>query len=115
MIYRGTTPTHLFYFPFNQSEVQALYISYSQKGRIRIEKDISDVSFDLVNNLVSVQLTQSDTLSFDDCSTFEFLQQSMVLIQLRVLLNDGTAWASEIMKERVGNILKDGVIPTVGE
>ena len=113
MIYRGTTPTHLFNFPFEQNEVQLLYISYSQKGSIRVEKTLEDVTFDAVNSLISVQLTQEDTLSFDNCTTFEFLQQSMISIQLRVLLTDGTAWVSEIMTERVGNILKDGIIPAL--
>ena len=111
MIYRGTTPTHLFYFPFEQNEVQLLYISYFQNGSIRVEKELSDVTFDPVNSLISVNLTQEDTLSFDKYVKFEHMSQSLALIQLRVLLNNGTAWVSEIMKERIGDILKDGVIP----
>ena len=52
MIYRGTTPRHYFEFPFEENEVAVLYISYMQKGQIRVEKELSDVTFDPINGLI---------------------------------------------------------------
>lgn len=45
MTYRGTTPKHIFYFPFNENEVSVLKISYFQKGQVKFTKELSDVTF----------------------------------------------------------------------
>lgn len=52
--------------------------------------------------MVSFQLTQEDTLLLDDGCKAE--------IQARILTVDGDAFASQIKRVEVEDILKDGVI-----
>jgi hypothetical protein len=54
MIYRGTTPIHIFSFPFTEDEVRVVYISYFQKGKIKIEKSKNDITFDEANGTIEV-------------------------------------------------------------
>lgn len=110
MLYRGTTPTHVFSFPFKQEEVDVLYISYFQKGQIKVEKDLSDVTFDPALETIEVDLSQEDTLSFEKYQWLDRARDSLILIQIRVKLLNGECWASEVMKERLGDVLKDGMI-----
>lgn len=110
MIYRGTTPTHVFSFPFKQNEVAALYISYFQKGSIKVEKELNDITFDPALETIEVTLTQQDTLSFEKYKWLDRARDSLILIQIRVRLENGECWASEVMEERLGDVLKDGII-----
>ena len=110
MIYRGTTPRHYFEFPFEENEVAVLYISYMQKGQIRVEKELSDVTFDPINGLIQVDLTQEDTLAFEKYSWLDKQRDSLILIQIRTKLTNGECWVTDMMKDRLGDVLKDGVI-----
>lgn len=109
MIYRGTTPTHIFSFPFGQSEISKVFITYVQNGEVKIEKSINDVTF-TSDNTIETTLTQRETLLFNKYSPYDKTMSSMILIQIRALLTDGEAWVSEVIRERVGDVLKDGVI-----
>lgn len=102
ILYRGTTPTHSFTLPdeLNGVELAALYITYRQVGDTVLEKALSDVSVE--SGVVTVQLTQEDTLSFRP--------GSVVQIQIRLRTAAGNAMASDIIKVDVGHVLKDGVI-----
>lgn len=110
MIYRGTTPRHYFEFPFESNEVAALYISYMQKGQIRVEKELSEVTFDPANGLIQVDLTQEDTLAFEKYGWLDKQRDSLILIQIRVRLENGECWVTDMIKDRLGDVLKDGVI-----
>lgn len=110
MIYRGTTPRHYFQFPFQQNEVAALYISYMQKGSIRVEKELKDITFDVVNSLIQIDLSQEDTLSFEKYNWLDRQRDSLILIQIRTRLTNGECWVSDPIKDRLGDVLKDGVI-----
>lgn len=66
-----------------------------------LEKDMSSVTFS-DDERISVTLTQEETLAFDAVGT--------VKIQIRVLLKDGSALASDIVKTTAEVILKDGEI-----
>lgn len=110
MLYRGTTPTHVFSFPFKQNEVAVLYISYFQKGSMKVEKELSDVTFDPALETIKVTLTQQDTLSFEKYNWLDRARDSLILIQIRVRLQNGECWVSEVMEERLGDVLKDGII-----
>lgn len=103
---RGTTPTHVFSgLPVLSTDIQQVWVSYQQSGRVILTKDINDVAFD--DNLLSsstsvlVSLSQEDTLSF---------KPGMMTVQLRILLWDGTAMASEEIESVVTRITKDGEI-----
>lgn len=110
MIFRGTTPVHIFGFPFEQEEVEVLYISYFQKGEIRVNKTLSDVTFDPPNQTIEVKLSQKDTLSFAKYKWLDKARDSMILIQIRTKLTNGDCYVSEPIKERLGDVLYDGEI-----
>lgn len=96
---RGTTPTLEFTLPFSKEDVEALYITFCQCGRIVLEKTLSECAME--GEVLKVQLTQADTLAFS-CRA--------VNIQIRVKMNDGAVLASEIITTNVDRILKDGEI-----
>lgn len=108
--YRGTTPKHIFYFPFKQSEVSVLKITYFQKGHVIFTKELSDVTFNAAEETIELQLTQSDTLAFNKYDRLDRTRDSLILIQIRVKLSSGACWVSEVMKERLGDVLLDGLI-----
>ena len=110
MTYRGTTPKHIFYFPFKQNEVAVLKISYFQKGKVKFTKELQDVTFDPATDTIELNLTQEDTLSFEKYSWLDRARDSLILIQIRVKLTDGQCWVSESMSDRLGDVLLDGVI-----
>lgn len=77
-----------------------------QKGKIVVDKDITDlVDIDYDEKLMIFKLTQDDTLSF---------KPGDAEIQMRILLNDGTALACIAETVEIADINKDGVI-TPGE
>ena len=100
-MYRGTTPTLTFGLPFATDNIKSLYITFVDKNdSIVLEKDIASCT--LSGKSVSVTLTQEETLALEG--------RSETRIQLRVLDNNGTALASDIITVQVKEILKDGVI-----
>ena len=105
---RGTTPTHVFRVKADLNNLEALYVTYQQHKVNLVEKTLDDVTVDTENNTVTVQLTQADTLKFDDknCTCPE----NMVKIQIRWRYTDGNAAATKVLSVRATEILKDGEI-----
>lgn len=100
---RGTTPTHIFETNVDLTHAAAVYVTYSQGkcNKVVLEKGIDDLK--IVAGVVEVSLSQADTLKFDDtCPTAR--------AQVRALLPDGTALATDKIPLSVRGILKDGVI-----
>lgn len=103
---RGTTPTHVFAkLPVLSTDVDEVWVSYFQNGREILTKDktaaefIDDTAED--TSILEVHLTQEDTLLF---------KYGPASVQLRILLMDGTALASDEVPLTVKRIIKDGVI-----
>ena len=96
---RGTTPTFEFTLPFEVDALAKCYISFSQFGRVVLEKNIDEVTTN--GKKISFKLTQEETLRFAP----DFIQ-----IQIRCVTMDGEALASNIMNTHASLILKDGVI-----
>jgi hypothetical protein len=97
---RGTTPTLRFSLPFvPDTDINALYITFQQRGETIIEKSLEEVTVDGEN--VLVRLTQEDTLNLDP--------KADVNVQLRFRIGDN-AYASDVMPIHIGRILKDGII-----
>lgn len=103
---RGTTPTHTFSkLPVLSTEIDEIWISYLQNGRAILNKDISAVTFE--DNIeeetctATVKLTQDETLLFTS---------GAASVQVRLLLKDGTAFASDEVPLFVKRIIKDGKI-----
>lgn len=107
MIIRGTTPSIGFHIKteLDLSEVAEVWITFKTKPGIPQVKEktytIADVEIDAENKTINLFMPQEDTLSFSDV---------MYNIQIRLRMNDDTAWASSIIEEPIGKILKDGVI-----
>ena len=100
---RGTTPTFLWNLPFQSSLIKSaeIILKYSDANKeILIEKTKDDCI--LGETSIAVTLTQEETLQFP--------AQASVFVQLRVLLNDGTALATHSIEIAVDMLLKEGVI-----
>ena len=106
MIIRGTTPTIIFNIDteLDLNELAEVWITFKTKPgnaakELTFMKD--DVEIDAENSRIVLALTQRQTLSFT-ASTYQ--------IQIRLRMNDDLAYASKIIEEPIGRILKDGVI-----
>lgn len=108
-MYKFSTPTNEFTCitntdgePIDLSLLTELYITYSQNCRTVLEKTLADCTIN--GNVISVKLTQEDTGAFTNDLTNE------VRIQLRLKFQDGSTYPSQIIKTKVHNVLKWGVI-----
>ena len=99
---RGTTPTLQFTISSNitMSDIQEMWLTFAQFGKVIISKTMKDMSID--NGVVTVTLTQDETLKLKSGR-----QTNM---QLRLLLNDGTALASGVKRFSIGDVLQEGEI-----
>lgn len=106
---RGTTPTITITVTseLDFTTIQQVWVYISQQNKVKIDKLISDVSFDTEEHQILVTLTQEDTLALK--------ANSDTLFQIRLLLNDGTALATIATKVDVLEIYKNGVIGGEGQ
>lgn len=100
MSMRGTTPTHFFRTDISLVGVAALSLVYAQNDIILVKKTLDDVT--ITDTLLSVRLSQSDTLAFKD--------KTPVSMQIRARFPDGTAVGCDIIFDDVKKILEDGEI-----
>jgi len=125
MITRGTTPYHSFVLPLTTADINQVYITYLQNGEIILDKTTEDITIADINDEldnatmneetgevipsseITLHLTQEDTLKFH---FYPAAERNIAVIQLRVLTNDGEAYASEPIHERIFGVLKEGVI-----
>lgn len=98
-MYRGTTPTNVFRTDVDLENASVLFVSYKQNGKVVLEKSLEDVS--VKKTLVTVNLTQKETLLFQD---------GIVTIQIRAKFPDNTAIASNLIRTPAEEIVKDGEI-----
>ena len=106
---RGTTPTLIFTLPFLTDNITKLNISFEQKGKLVLQKDISDVEKHDYN--IELALTEEDTLAFkqNDAISITCDEPSCALVQVRCQIED-EVYASNVVKIQVGRIIKDGVL-----
>lgn len=96
--HRGTTPVNTFNVNVDLREA-TIYVSYAQRGRVIVEKTGHDLF--VTETSIETTLTQEETLCF---------RPGEVRIQIRYVMSDGTADASNIIETTSEEILKDGVI-----
>lgn len=82
--------------------ISALYITFQQNRQTVLEKDLTAVTYDKENGIITLPLSQEDTLLFSELEP--------VWVQLRLRDNLDNTIASEPMRVNVGEIFKDGVI-----
>lgn len=101
-MFRGTTPTLEFEIPFDTSLIDELFVTITQANVVTVEKDRSQC--ELSGNVITVKLTQKDTLIFK--SNFG----GAARLQVRIKMLNGEALASDIIDLEIGEILKEGEI-----
>ncbi len=97
---RGTTPSITFNLPFSVSTIKNCEVYFAQDDELLVTKTKNECT--LSGNTLTTTLTQADTLKFDD--------ESKVEIQIRFVFTNGSVDATQIIKAKVGRILKDGEI-----
>ena len=107
MIVRGTTPTHKFVLPFSPLDVSDVIITYQQSGVTVVNKKIDSVTIDMSTNALCVQLDQRETLSF---SCGKKYSDNIVNIQIRIIKSDGSVYASNIIRDKISDILWDEIM-----
>ena len=98
-MYRFTTPTLVFRLPISTELLDQAIVTLYQTN-VLIEKSLDQMT--LEDNILKVQLTQEETgqlRGYNNC-----------LIQLRVRCKDGSAFVSQQFREKVLDVIKEGVI-----
>lgn len=101
-MYRASTPTHKFGFPFSKDVIAELLITYmkADTDEIVLEKRLSDGKFG-EDGKFSYTLTQEETSMFDG---------GMARVQARVKSQNGKVMASKIYLIDVLDVLNDEVL-----
>lgn len=98
---RATTPTHRFKLNTDISKLEKVLITYSQEGTVLIDKDLDDCDV-ISGDTIELTLTQEETKKFK--------ANVNAKIQVRVLTEEGTAFASHVYYTSVSDVLNDEVI-----
>lgn len=103
-ITRGTTPTLTLNVTsdLDLHEISVIWAYITQKKHVVIDKSITDVEFDYDNRVISMKLSQEDTLALKP--------DVEAIFQVRLKMNDGTALASGDYRVTIKDVGKDGVI-----
>ena len=100
---RGTTPTIEITVTseLDLTLISQVWVYISQNNKVKVDKEIEDVSIDSENKTITLTLSQNDTLD---------LKAGDGLFQIRLLLQDGTALATLASKITIAEVYKGGVI-----
>ena len=112
-MYRGTTPTITINCDIDVSEFVTMWVTfrtqqlatYAPPKQVEVTKHLGDEGVDATDKVVTVSLTQADTLLLGSLPPDEDQQ---VEVQIRGRTEDGRAFASNIMTAPLSRILKDG-------
>lgn len=99
---RGTTPTLRFKIPYTEEQIQLGYLTFSRGGNVFLDIPLTDERISIENYYIYLTLSQEDTLRFNSRAVYS--------IQIRLLLEDDIAVASNIMTIPISAILKNGTI-----
>ena len=101
---RGTTPTITFNLPFQANLITNCEVYFAQDGVMKVVKykDACEMS----GKTLSVKLSQAETLLLDP--------EIQVEMQVRMVFEDGSVEATNIVRGNVGRILKGGEIDVSG-
>ena len=110
-MYRGTTPTITINCDIDVSEFVTMWVTfrtqqlatYAPPKQVEVTKHLGDEGVDATEKVVTVSLTQADTLLLGSLSPDEDQQ---VEVQIRGRTEDGRAFASNIMTAPLSRILK---------
>ncbi|MBR4079860.1 MAG: hypothetical protein IKK29_06570 [Christensenellaceae bacterium] len=97
---RGATSTHKFVLPIPTDGLKTIQITYSQNGKIVLQKKNAEIRTDGYE--LTTVITQAQSFLFDS--------RSYVDIQVRVLTIDDVAFASQPMRTTVSVSLDNEVL-----
>lgn len=102
-ITQGTTPTITINVKsdIDLSNVTQVWVYIAQQNKVKVDKQIEDVSIDAQEKTITVRLEQDDTLE---------LREGEALFQIRLLMADTTALATNAQKITIVKVYKGGVI-----
>ena len=102
-ITRGTTPTININVKseIDLALISVIWVYITQNNRVVIDKELKDCTIDVENRIISLDLSQDDTLN---------LKVGEGLFQIRLLLTNGTALATKASRISIEEVYKDGVI-----
>ena len=95
---RGSTPVNTFDVDIDLTEA-TVFVTYEQNGVVVLEKTGEELA--ISEKKIVLTMTQEETLLF---------RPGKVLIQIRYVLPNGAADASNIISTTFERIIKDGVI-----
>lgn len=106
-MYRGTTPNVVIqvHSDLDLESMTQIWVTFKNKSYEKTY-DKSAIEVDAVNNTLSITMSQDDTLGFQTCGSL----MGKVEIQVRLLDDEGRAYASDIKEVNLLRILKEGVI-----
>lgn len=91
----GSTPTHFFTFPVEETELDKVLITYMQDGQVILQKTKDDLEFEeneLDDGSISVvgnfQFTQEETLLFDGRKPKYYMQVKAKTVAGDVIVSD---------------------------
>ena len=101
---RGTTPTIEINVKsdVDLEQVTAVWVYISQRKQVLVDKKIEDVTIDIEHKKITLVLSQNDTLGLK--------AEAETMFQVRLLMSDGTALASNAAEIEVLQVYKEGVI-----
>lgn len=100
---RGTTPSIeiTVQTEIDLHQTAEVWIYISQQNKVKVDKQLEDVTFDYEHRKMTITLSQDDTLG---------LKSGDAIFQIRLLLLDGTALATNESKVVIKEVYKGGVI-----
>lgn len=102
-MYRGTTPTITFKIKteLDLNDISECWITFKTVLGKKIDFGKDSMIIDPEEKTIDITMSQEETL---------FYTPGKILVQLRIKMNDGTAYASNINELTMKDILKDGEI-----
>ena len=94
---RGTTPTHTFNLPFPTKIISRVNITYSQGGKVVLEKNTDDCK--LGESSIVVELSRVETLLFNE--------NEFIKIQITYADAEGKVHESEVLRLEAGEVLNE--------
>lgn len=102
---RGTTSTVTLETPFEEEDVAYFEVTFAQERPV-LTKASTDDGVSVSDYTIQLDLTQEELLRFDAGES----GQGHARVQVRFLMEDGSACASDRVLVPIGEILKGGVI-----
>lgn len=107
---RGETTTDIFTIETKIEHPQAVQVTYRQGNCIIIQKQLDELGYEIVEDEELGYITQiTSTLSQEE--TFKFCGHEDVLVQVRIIAQDGTSLVSTIEKIKMEECLDNNILP----